>query len=181
MRGRSTQVVAMLLVGALTVLSPGGAVTASLSSGASVGVTSAIETMAAAAPEFTGVGPAASAPPAQGTVTVTVTVVGATPPPPPPPTVIPIYRFYSPKSGTHFYAPNADERDTVIARWPEVWHYEGIAYTVNPARNTQPLYRFYNMANGSHFYTASAEEANHVIATWPDICQLEGVCFWLGQ
>lgn len=78
--------------------------------------------------------------------------------------VIPIYRFYSPGSGTHFYTPSGEERDMVIQRWPTIWYYEGIAYTVNTAKNAQPLYRFYNHRAGSHFYTASPAERDNVLA-----------------
>jgi hypothetical protein len=87
---------------------------------------------------------------------------------------MPIFRFYSPKSGTHFYTPSAEERDIVIARWPDVWSYEGIAYYVNPAKNSQPLYRFYNRANGSHFYTASANERDMVFAKWMNVFTYDG-------
>jgi hypothetical protein len=62
----------------------------------------------------------------------------------------------------------------VMARWSDVWSYEGIAYTVNPAKNRQPLYRFYNRANGSHFYTASLDEANTVITRWSNVFQYDG-------
>jgi len=153
MRTRSTHIVAALLVTVLTVLAPDGAMSALLASD-SLGARSEAANAAGAAgyvepvAETQGVPVAASA--VSGAVTVTVTVVD---PFVPVPTIIPIYRFYSRKSGTHFYTPSAEERDIVIARWSDVWQYEGIAYTVNPARNTQPLYRFYNRANGSHFYT----------------------------
>lgn len=85
-----------------------------------------------------------------------------------------IFRFYSAKSGTHFYTPSAEERDIVIARWPDVWSYEGIAYYVNPAKNVQPLYRFYNRANGSHFYTASPNERDMVFAKWMNVFTYDG-------
>lgn len=103
-----------------------------------------------------------------GTVTVTATIYD------PNSATIPIYRFYSARSGTHFYTPNAEERDMVITRWPTVWSYEGIAYTVNPAKNTQPLFRFYNRKNGSHFYTSSSSERDMVLSQWSNIYQYDG-------
>lgn len=106
-----------------------------------------------------------------GTVTVTARVVD---PKPPKPALFPVYRFYSRKSGTHFYTPSLDERDMVMVRWPDVWAYEGIAYWVNPAKNSQPLYRFYNRANGSHFYTASPAERDMVFARWMNVFQYDG-------
>jgi len=86
----------------------------------------------------------------------------------------PVYRFYKSGAGTHFYTPSATERDTVIARWPSIYSYEGISYWTNPENNTQPLYRFYHNGNGSHFYTASAAERDNVKARWPTIFTYEG-------
>ncbi len=86
----------------------------------------------------------------------------------------PVYRFYKPSGGTHFYTPSATERDHVLATWPTVFMYEGVVYKTNPENNPQPLYRFYNTTNGSHFYTASAAEADHIIATWPGVFTYEG-------
>ncbi len=86
----------------------------------------------------------------------------------------PVYRFYNFTNNTHFFTDSAAEADMVIATWPDVYRYEGIAYYTNPANNTQPLYRFYNKVSSSHFYTASAEEAAHILATWPHIFVLDG-------
>ncbi len=86
----------------------------------------------------------------------------------------PVYRFYKPSGGTHFYTPSTEERDHVLATWPSIFSYEGVVYKTNPENNPQPLYRFFNHTNGSHFYTASLVEADHVIATWPSVFTYEG-------
>jgi hypothetical protein len=86
----------------------------------------------------------------------------------------PVYRFYNPGSGTHFFTPSAEERDMVMATWSQLYTYEGIAYSTYPANNTQPLYRFYNRASGSHFYTASPSEAGVVTASLADIFSYDG-------
>ncbi|MDO8847319.1 MAG: hypothetical protein Q7W51_02875 [Coriobacteriia bacterium] len=101
--------------------------------------------------------------------TVTVTAPAA-----PPVVLAPVYRFYNFTNNTHFFTSSAEEADMVIATWPNVFRYEGIAYGMNPANNTQPLYRFYNTVSKSHFYTASLDEANTIIATWPHIFTLDG-------
>ncbi len=62
----------------------------------------------------------------------------------------------------------------VIATWPDVWSFEGVAYSIDPAKNVQPLHRFYNRANSSHFYTASNDEANTVIANYSNVFQYDG-------
>lgn len=92
---------------------------------------------------------------------------------PAPPVLDSVYRFYNRSNGTHFFTPSVAERDTVIARWPNVFTYEGVAYQVNQA-NTQPLYRFYNTRSGSHFYTASLDEANTVMQRWSHVFAFEG-------
>ncbi|MDO8846893.1 MAG: hypothetical protein Q7W51_00690 [Coriobacteriia bacterium] len=170
---------AALLVGVLTVLAPDGAMSAlhaNDSVGARSGAASAVGAVAAGYVEpAVGASSAPVSPSAlSGAVTVTVTVRD---PFVPVPTIVPIYRFFSRKSGTHFYTPSAEERDIVIARWPDVWQYEGIAYTVNPARNTQPLHRFYNRANGSHFYTSSPTERDMVLGRWMNVFQYDGASY----
>lgn len=86
----------------------------------------------------------------------------------------PVYRFYNFTNGTHFFTYSRDERDMAIARWPNVFRYEGIAYYLDPAMNRFPLFRFYNRVSGSHFYTNSVDERNRVEVTWPKIFTYEG-------
>ncbi|MDH4140810.1 MAG: Ig-like domain-containing protein, partial [Coriobacteriia bacterium] len=81
---------------------------------------------------------------------------------------IPVYRFYNPDTGAHFYTSDVQERDSVIANLPRQYLYEGIAYVVDPNKNTQPLYRFYNRFKRVHFFTSSSTERDHVIATRKD-------------
>jgi len=45
----------------------------------------------------------------------------------------PVYRFWSPVNNGHFYTISPVERDQVIATWPDVWTYEGVAYYAYPA------------------------------------------------
>lgn len=85
-----------------------------------------------------------------------------------------IHRFYNQASGTHFYTPSEEERATVLAKWSNLFTYEGIAYFANPSNNSQPLYRFYNNRNGSHFYTASAEEADIILSRWSNVYSYDG-------
>lgn len=86
----------------------------------------------------------------------------------------PIYRFYNVANGTHFFTPSAEERDVVIAKWPHVFRFEGVAYSTETTEGTTPLHRFYNRRSASHFYTASDEEAQIVRQTWPDVLAYEG-------
>ena len=88
--------------------------------------------------------------------------------------LVSVFRLFNAATGTHFFTPSAQERDTVISAWPGVFNYEGVAYSVYPSNNSQPLYRFYNRRSASHFYTASAAERDIVIRTWPHIFTYEG-------
>ena len=94
----------------------------------------------------------------------------------PPSTIMPVYRFYNLRTGSHFYTASSVERLMVNATWPTVFADEGVAFSVNTANaaNNQPLWRFYNVRTGSHFYTASDAERAMVNATWPSIFVDEG-------
>ena len=86
----------------------------------------------------------------------------------------PVYRFFNFTNNTHFFTDSLDEANHVIATWPNVFRYEGIAYYTNPLNNAQPLYRFYNNVSKSHFYTASLDEANYVIANYGNVFTYDG-------
>lgn len=43
-----------------------------------------------------------------------------------------VYRFYNRRNGAHFYTISAEERDTVMQRWSNVYAYEGEAFWVLP-------------------------------------------------
>jgi hypothetical protein len=89
-----------------------------------------------------------------------------------------VYRFYN-TNGTHFYTASESEKNTIIAKWPNIYKLEGVAYQVNVtnAANNAPLYRFYNKQNGTHFYTASVSEKDTILSRWGYIYQLDGVAY----
>ena len=91
--------------------------------------------------------------------------------------LVPVHRFYNAANGTHFYTASEEEVEGVLARWPDLYTYEGAVYYVDPAQDKEPLYRFYNNRNGSHFYTASVQERDGVIARWPSAYTYEGVAY----
>lgn len=89
---------------------------------------------------------------------------------------LPLYRFYKPTAGTHFYSTSAGERNTVIGM--SEYRYEGlVAYIKSPsATSTSPLRdlnRFYLSRAGTHFYTSSPTEYQAVL-TYPQY-SLDGV------
>jgi murein DD-endopeptidase MepM/ murein hydrolase activator NlpD len=42
----------------------------------------------------------------------------------------PVYRFYNLRSGSHFFTASSQERDVVVAKWPSIYRYEGIAFYI---------------------------------------------------
>lgn len=51
----------------------------------------------------------------------------------PPTGTRPVYRFWSPRSGSHFYTISATEMQYIRATWPDAWTYEGVAFWAWPA------------------------------------------------
>jgi CSLREA domain-containing protein len=96
------------------------------------------------------------------------------------PGTMPVYRFWSPVDEAHFYTISEAERDYIIANWPGIWTYEGIAFYAYPAQApvSMAVYRFLSAFNQAHFYTISEAERDYIIATWPDIWTYEGVAFY---
>jgi len=88
-----------------------------------------------------------------------------------------VYRFYNPATGAHFFTSSVEERNSVLALYPGIWYYEGVAFLSTPAAGTVPLHRFYNSTTRAHFYTASDGEKANVLATWPTLFTYEGTTF----
>jgi hypothetical protein len=99
------------------------------------------------------------------------------------PSESPVYRFWSPKNGRHFYTIGESERDKLILTYPSsVWTYEGIAYyafTAATEAGVMPVYRFWSPKNATHFYTISESEKNKVITKYStNVWTYEGVAFY---
>lgn len=85
-----------------------------------------------------------------------------------------VHRFYRWTSGTHFYTDNAVEAFGVQSTLSHLYAYEGGAYRLDPAKNTQPLFRFYRPGTASHFYTADPAERDRVLATLAQVYAYDG-------
>jgi hypothetical protein len=92
-----------------------------------------------------------------------------------------LHRFYSVRSGTHFYTASDAEKNDVIARLSSTFRYEGVAYRVSPApvAGAAAVYRFYRVRTGTHFYTVDADEKARVIATMGAEYHYEGVAYYV--
>jgi hypothetical protein len=97
--------------------------------------------------------------------------------PPPQPWLKPVYRFYRPGMGTHFYTATTAERDSVVVNLGGTFSYEGVAYWSDPDYNMQPLYRFLRPSTGTHFYTASDAEMQSVRANLSGTYTFEGPAY----
>jgi hypothetical protein len=88
----------------------------------------------------------------------------------------------TPVTGTHFFTISSAEKDHVIATWPAIYAYEGIAWHANTTQSAGwvPVYRFFNTKTGTHFYTTSAAERDNVIDTlsW---YSYEGIAYYVRQ
>jgi hypothetical protein len=98
----------------------------------------------------------------------------------------PVYRFWIEKYLHHFYTISENEKNDVIAKWPDVWKDLTIAFYAypppapgtSPVPGTLPVYRFWNEKYTGHFYTISENEKNDVIAKWPDIWKDLTIAFY---
>ncbi|MDM8541065.1 M43 family zinc metalloprotease [Desulfococcaceae bacterium HSG9] len=94
-----------------------------------------------------------------------------------------VYRFYSEQLLTHFYTIDENEKNSIIAAFPEnVWRHEGGVWRVyaNPQEGCVPLYRFYSEALKRHLFTIDENEKNTIIATFSsDIWRYEGIAWYV--
>jgi uncharacterized repeat protein (TIGR02543 family) len=98
--------------------------------------------------------------------------------------VSPVYRFWSPLYGAHFYTIDEDEKDAVIDTYASnIWTFEGPVFYAYPEGaqpdGTRPVHRFWSDSLGGHFYTVSEAEKNSVIADYPDVWTYEGIAWYV--
>jgi hypothetical protein len=96
-------------------------------------------------------------------------------------TLLPVFRFFNTRTGTHFYTTSTSERDQVIANLPQ-FSFEGEAFKAasGASPGLKPVYRFFNTQNGVHFYTISESERDFIQANLPQY-NLEGVAYHASQ
>jgi predicted phosphodiesterase len=94
---------------------------------------------------------------------------------------VPVWRFWSPVLGTHFYTLDEDEKDWLLQTYPDVWTLEGVACRAFVSREDPdlvPVYRFWSAWLCSHFYTIDENEKDWLLQTYPDVWMFEGVAFY---
>jgi hypothetical protein len=76
---------------------------------------------------------------------------------------VPIYRFYNPSTGIHFFTANASEKKSIESN--SSWQSEGIVFYIltMPRGDGVPLYKFLYPGNYASFYTTSESEKTKLL------------------
>lgn len=93
-----------------------------------------------------------------------------------------VYRFWSPRTGKHFYTINAQEKEKLLIEYPLVWTYEGVAFAAfcdDSDPLTRPVYRFWSDKLASHFYTMDEQEKEKLVQEQAKTWVFEGVAFYV--
>lgn len=92
---------------------------------------------------------------------------------------MPVYRFQVLRSGGEFYTVSVQERDTVIAAFPNDLVFDGIAfYAADRAHDRlMPVHRYFNPEVLAHFYTISDAERQFV-QTYHPTWNYDGIAWW---
>jgi len=95
--------------------------------------------------------------------------------------LVPVYRFWSPVTGKHFYTTSESEKSKLITRYANAWTYETTAYRAyleDCDQGLAPVYRFWSSVLNSHFYTANAAEKQRLIDNYSRVWTYEGIAFY---
>lgn len=98
------------------------------------------------------------------------------------PAALPVYRFWSPVLGGHFYTISEYEAQWLIANYPDIWSFEGPVFYAYPPdfqpAETYPVYRFWSALLGRHFYTMDESEMLWLVANYPDVWTYETIAWY---
>jgi len=101
------------------------------------------------------------------------------------PDMVPVYRFWSGASSSHFYTIKEKEKNKLIASFSHLWTYEGVAFYAyapdNAPADFSPVYRFWKRSDGTHFYTINPAERDKLISRYSHIYTFEGIAFYAWQ
>jgi len=98
------------------------------------------------------------------------------------PNSAPVYRFWSPVLGGHFYTMDEKERERIINEYSDVWTFEEICWYAFPAdrqpADTFPVHRFWSDTLGGHFYTMDDVEKDVLLKEYPHVWTYEGIAWY---
>jgi hypothetical protein len=92
--------------------------------------------------------------------------------------IIPIYRLYNSKTGTHLYTASLSEA-TSLPNSYSYYRNEGVVFYAYSAASTdgQPVYRLKNISNNTFLFTDSDSELDKVLTRWPEKYRYQGIAF----
>lgn len=93
----------------------------------------------------------------------------------------PVYRFFAPIVGSHFFTASETEALKLINNFSNVWLFEGVGFYALPSASLAgalPVYRFWSPFFTDHFYTISEAEKNKLIDRFSGVWNFEGVAFY---
>jgi hypothetical protein len=95
---------------------------------------------------------------------------------------LPVYRFWKPSDGTHFYTIKESEKQKLIDNYSHIVTYEGPAYyaygIAQHPLGTLPVYRFWKPSGNTHFFTIRESEKDKLIALFSHIVTFEGIAWY---
>ncbi len=95
--------------------------------------------------------------------------------------IVPVYRFWAPELGSHFYTTSAAEKQAMMNEYSYVWAFEGIACFAladGSDPNAVPVYRLWSPVYSSHFYTTNKTEKDWLLCVYPTIWKYEEIAFY---
>ena len=94
----------------------------------------------------------------------------------------PVFRFWSPASGAHFWTIDPDERDKIANNHRDVYTYEGpVFHAYPPGRQplgTRPVYRFWSADLQQHFFTIDEQEKANLMEESASLWVYEGIAWY---
>ena len=100
----------------------------------------------------------------------------------PPAGTLPVYRFWKPSDGTHFYTIKESEKQKLIDNYAHVYTYEGPAfYAYSVAEHplgTLPVYRFWKPSDNTHFFTIKESEKDKLINLFSNVFTFENAVWY---
>jgi len=100
----------------------------------------------------------------------------------PPAGTLPVYRFWKPSDGTHFYTIKESEKQKLIDSYSNIYTYEGPAFyaygTGQHPIGTLPVYRFWKASDNTHFFTIKESEKDKLISLFPHVFTFENVVWY---
>lgn len=96
--------------------------------------------------------------------------------------VAPVWRFWSPALGAHFYTLDERERDKLLADYRHAWTCEGVVFYAYRAgdqpEGTIAVHRYWSNTLRTHLYTTSDTERFKLASSYSDLWAYEGVAWY---